>query len=527
LCLSCGGLVTDDDQVGQGLQAHAPRVQRAMQGSAPAATAGGIVATAFGCVYPANLTKHGGGSAPQMTLVNVLWGSNVPFQVLSTANALYGALARPSAWNPYLSSLGEYGALGVAKGATVTITPQNYNPATTYVFTDSQIQSELSRQVGLGTLVPGISYLYMVHLPPNVTISDNGGSCVPLTGFCAYHSLTSVSGGSLYYAVVPDFASSACSSICGEFPSGITVSQAQQMVESHEIAETLTDPDTQSGWLDNNQPAKCGNEIGDVCNQLPAQISGGDGTLVTVQRLWSNAAQDCVVSNSSPEIVSLSPSTGPEQGGQTITITGNRFATGVGQTRFAFGGSNYSQSSYCASTTSCTAVVPPYVVTNGTNVVVTANKNGLESSFEGTQDNFTYFCQPTTCTAGFCGSMSDGCGGSLNCFPCAAGSVCYQNACCSKRTQAVACGTKTCGTVTDGCGGIVTCGPTCPCVPNPDPCANRQCGIANDGCGGPNVSCGTCPLRQACNAGTCEFVRSCGAGLVFCGGECVKPNFCQ
>jgi hypothetical protein len=87
------------------------------------------------------------------------------------------------------------------------------------------------------------------------------------------------------------------------------------------------------------------------------------------------------------------------------------------------------------------------------------------SACDGKQDND---CTPTTCAAlgANCGTVDDGCGGSLSCGTCAS--------------------PETCGGGTDN---------VCGCIAN---CTDRVCG--SDGCGG---SCGTC-AEGSCNpAGQC------------------------
>jgi hypothetical protein len=120
-------------------------------------------------------------------------------------------------------------------------------------------------------------------------------------------------------------------------------------------------------------------------------------------------------------------------------------------------------------------------------------------------------CTPTTCAAQGknCGSISDACGGTLNCGTCSSGQTCSSSNVCQ---TSCTCSGLQCGS--DGCGG--SCG-TCPsgdtcnasgqCVCAPS-CNGRQCGT--DGCGG---SCGNCTSDQTCDddAGTCQTsVLQCG-----------------
>jgi hypothetical protein len=91
-------------------------------------------------------------------------------------------------------------------------------------------------------------------------------------------------------------------------------------------------------------------------------------------------------------------------------------------------------------------------------------------------------CVPTTCaaTGSNCGTIPDGCGGTLNCGTCSGGSTCGG------------------GGIPHVCGG---------CVPNPNPCNGLVCGSVSDGCGG-TVSCGTCNGKccggEACVCSTCS-----------------------
>jgi len=113
------------------------------------------------------------------------------------------------------------------------------------------------------------------------------------TQYCAWHSSTSSSSGTLAYTNLPYITDAGAS--CGaNFVSGPT--DGITIVEGHEMAETETDPYPNGGWLDSR-----GSENGDKC----AWISSGSGasrtiTLSTgtfaVQTLWSNATGSCVIS---------------------------------------------------------------------------------------------------------------------------------------------------------------------------------------------------------------------------------------
>ncbi len=142
-------------------------------------------------------------------------------------------------------------------------------------------------------------------------------------------------------------------------------------------------------------------------------------------------------------------------------------------------------------------------------------------------------CTPTTCKAlgADCGSVSDGCGGTLECGTCSApadphgdgritcGGGGTPNVCGCKP---VTCGEvdANCGTISDRCGGTLDCG-SCPraqrcggSTPNvcckPTTCAEvgANCGSFSDGCGG-TLECGSCAGYDSCGGGGAKYVCGC------------------
>ena len=82
----------------------------------------------------------------------------------------------------------------------------------------------------------------------------------------------------------------------------------------------------------------------------------------------------------------------------------------------------------------------------------------------------TAACVPAVCMTGNCGSMGNGCGGTLNCGACPSGQVCTNNTC------------------------------NLPCTPTTCAAQGKNCGSIPDGCGG-TLSCGTCTAPQTCGGG--------------------------
>jgi len=116
--------------------------------------------------------------------------------------------------------------------------------------------------------------------------------------FCAWHSSTSSSVGTVAYTNLPYITDAGAS--CGAGFNGLGPNAGMTIVEGHELAETITDQFPNGGWLDSG-----GAENGDKC----AWISSGQGAsqnislstgTFAVQSLWSNTFNSgsggCVVS---------------------------------------------------------------------------------------------------------------------------------------------------------------------------------------------------------------------------------------
>ncbi len=157
-------------------------------------------------------------------------------------------------------------------------------------------------------------------------------------------------------------------------------------------------------------------------------------------------------------------------------------------------------------------------------------------------------CIPTTCDNGtdfkYCGTVGDGCGGALVCSKnCGTGKVCDttkgqckgDNTCVPLSSCTNGTGFNYCGTIGDGCGGSLTCGTTncgtgkvcntskglckgdASCVPT----VSSTCTAANggvycggpigDGCGGAITCPATCPTGFTCQNNACMCTgTSCG-----------------
>jgi hypothetical protein len=191
----------------------------------------------------------------------------------------------------------EYGFPGTAPAVDTPVKLTLHFPYTpNRAILDSQIQQELNWQATSGSLQEPTSsdFVFVLFFPPNTAV--NGPSGAPgnsCTSWCGYH--WTLGGTHLTYAVIPDFsATTACfPNICS---AGLSNSyNAMTVSVSHEIAETLTDPDGGNGFRDRTAWEGCnGQEIGDICAREVTTIGGGLLPQVSVQREWSNKANACV-----------------------------------------------------------------------------------------------------------------------------------------------------------------------------------------------------------------------------------------
>lgn len=275
-------------------------------------------ASAPNCL-PAAVSYYGGPVVSSVNVVTVFWGSSAYSSYQASLSAFYTSITNSA----YMDWLSEYDTIGLLDanaqpgtnqaiargtfGGAVTITPSTCSANCT--IDDTAIQTELLNQVNAGKLPApttdhdgNVNTAYMIYFPSSVTITLQGSrSCVQ---FCAYHGTTvnldAIEGKNLLYGVLPDLTVGGCARGCG---ANANAFDNITSVSSHELGELITDADVgiaptvapPVAWYSN----ACG-EIGDSCN---AQ----DGTVgsYTVQQLWSNELNGCVVSN---------PNTGPGSG---------------------------------------------------------------------------------------------------------------------------------------------------------------------------------------------------------------------
>ncbi|HKV84240.1 MAG TPA: hypothetical protein VJN88_06765 [Ktedonobacterales bacterium] len=164
---------------------------------------------------------------------------------------------------------------------------------------DAQLQAEIDNVTAANSLPHDLSHIYVVYLPKGVESCFNSGSTTstaggqactinhqPTAAYCAYHS---TDNNNAVYANMPyptyhspqstvRFTCGSDARVAGfgqiESPNGNPDADVEISPTSHEIAESITDPDVQTGWYDSS-----GFENGDECAYIYGPTQGTAGAL--------------------------------------------------------------------------------------------------------------------------------------------------------------------------------------------------------------------------------------------------------
>lgn len=149
--------------------------------------------------------------------------------------------------------------------------------------TDAQVAAEALAGVSHFGYDPNGSY---------VVATPHGRSTIGFgSNFCAYHSATSYNGQIVSYTNLPYMPdANDCGSNWIQPPSDESaVDEGVTIVEGHEYAESVTDPNPFSGW-NNFQYG----EIGDICAWTNVKNDPFGKKSYTSQPMYSNASESCV-----------------------------------------------------------------------------------------------------------------------------------------------------------------------------------------------------------------------------------------
>ncbi|HEY4939564.1 MAG TPA: hypothetical protein VIJ69_11080, partial [Actinomycetota bacterium] len=259
----------------------------------------------------AHLTYFGGRVLTNVKVVQVIYGSGTYLpQTTSNVTPSVSSFFAGITNSPYFDWLTEYNTNLTSQpvrtnqvigrgtfGARVTITPSAANNGSQ--IQDSNVQAELQAQITAHNLpqpaldsAGNTNTLYEIFFRQGQSICMGSTCSLVAGGFCAYHG--TIAAGSLpelYYSVEPDLTGV---SGCGTG----TDFENTTSVASHEMIETVTDGEV--GLANANGPPLAwydatNGEIGDICNGQQGTVTGGDGIAYTVQKQFSNVANDCIL----------------------------------------------------------------------------------------------------------------------------------------------------------------------------------------------------------------------------------------
>jgi hypothetical protein len=244
-----------------------------------------------------HLTYWGGRVVRNARVVVVVWGSGTyQSQVVSSSSSNVVSFYNGIEKSPYVDWLREYNTPSdtIGRGSVVgryTIAPSSKNNGAT-VDDVANIRPELAAQIRAHHLpAPDSNTVYALFFHRGQVIRQGGTDSAH--GFCAYHNTVKWSSTlNLRYMVLPP---GATGTHCGPVPGFGNL----QIAASHELLETITDPDvglaTRVGaplaWYD-----RANGEVADICEGTMASVRGGDGHTYTVQKAWSNRRKACVSS---------------------------------------------------------------------------------------------------------------------------------------------------------------------------------------------------------------------------------------
>lgn len=235
------------------------------------------------------ISYHGGPVMLGPTNVYYIWYGNWS---TNTATTILTDLARSIGGSPYFNINTTYhNGSGAQVGNLVTYagsTIDNYSQGTS--LSDSQVQAVVASAITSGRLPSDNAGVYFVLTSADV--NENSGFC---TQYCGWHTNGTINGLDVKYSFVgnPDRCPSSCAAQ-STGPNGNAGADGMASIISHELQESVTDPDG-TAWYDSR-----GQENADKCawnfGQTSAAANGARYNMTLgarqylIQQNWVNAS---------------------------------------------------------------------------------------------------------------------------------------------------------------------------------------------------------------------------------------------
>jgi hypothetical protein len=228
--------------------------------------------------YLGDVAKDSGGTHNVFSVANEYFGNNGQIQY----NVKLGPVLTST--NPITSGC----TLEASDESGIYADGSGYNSCVD----DAQLQAEVDSVTAASNLSHDLSHAYVLFLPKGVescflpgettTVAPNGQFCTinhqETAAYCAYHStdLNSAVYANMAYPIYDSPVGFTCGTDARfptiESPNGNPDADTEVSPTSHEINESITDPDTETGWYDST-----GNENGDDCAYVFGRTRGAPG----------------------------------------------------------------------------------------------------------------------------------------------------------------------------------------------------------------------------------------------------------
>jgi phosphate-induced protein 1 len=357
--------------------------------------------TGYGIVYHGGPVMHGTTNAYFIWYGN--WSGNTATTILTDMISNFGGSPYYNINTTYGDSSGQSVMNSVHYAGAAN---DNYSRGT--ALSDADIQTIVASHIGGGQFPLDTNGIYFVLTSADV--NETSGFC---TQYCGWHTNGTINGADIKYSFIGN--ADRCLSGCAAQttgPNGNAGADGMASIIAHEFEESTSDPDL-NAWYDST-----GAENGDKCAwTFGTEYTTGNGAKANmrlgsrdflIQQNWLNTAPSgsCVLSYGSCT---------PNCTGKTCGSDGCGGSCGSCTAPQTCGGGGVA--GQCGCTASCSGKT---CGSNGCGGSCGTCSTGQVCTSGGA------CCTPTTCAAhgANCGSLADGCGGTLNCGSCTAPATC-------------------------------------------------------------------------------------------------------